>query len=105
VSPKAFIFRAGEEFREELKGKSEFDNFATILELLHQENFDELKPEEVGALTIAPIIGQDVERNEGGDELLGVGDVWWYPRYETTDPWQELAEKGTVTFIGAPKNK
>jgi len=58
-----------------------------------------VSPEEVGALTDAPIFGE-VDRDDHGN-LTKVHDLWWFPKYETIDPVQELREKGKVFFTHA----
>lgn len=69
--------------------------------LTANDSFDWLRPEEIGALTDAPIIAQDVERNDTG-ELVSTGAIFWYPQYETTDEISELMERGRLIFTRAP---
>lgn len=56
-----------------------------------------IQPEEIGALTSAPIFGNDAERNDMGD-LIRCDDVFWFPDYCLRDPWEELRNKGRVVF-------
>jgi hypothetical protein len=64
-----------------------------------------LSPEKIGALTDAPIITNDVEWDENRDEIVGLGDLWWYPQYELYDPLEEIQKNGFVVFTKAPGNK
>ena len=59
--------------------------------------YEILFPEEIGALTSAPIIGYDVLRDDSGD-LIEVQEVYWFPDYQVIDPIEELLEKGEVFF-------
>lgn len=55
-----------------------------------------LKPEEIGALTSAPIIGHGFAYDDYGEIQQG-GDnpkVWWFPQYETVDEFEELLKPG-----------
>lgn len=51
----------------------------------------------IGALTGAPIIAYDVERNDR-NELINVGDVFWFPNYAVESELETLLEKGEVVF-------
>jgi hypothetical protein len=59
-----------------------------------------IPPEAIGALTDAPIIGEAVINDDGDYE--GFGNVWWYPDYQVSDPWEELRRRGRVIFTLAP---
>ncbi len=56
-----------------------------------------IQPEEIGALTDAPIIGIDVQRDDQG-KLIHVGRAFWFPNYMVEDPLKTLLKKGTVVF-------
>lgn len=51
-----------------------------------------VNPEELGALTSAPILGTC---DETGTNII---DAWWYPGYELRSPQQDLMETGKCTF-------
>jgi hypothetical protein len=53
--------------------------------------------EQIGALTGAPILSDEVETNEDGD-IIHCGVVYWFERYQVESPVQTLLEKGEVTF-------
>src|SRR5579872_232493 len=44
-----------------------------------------VRPEDISALTDAPILSDDIEYNDHGD-VVSVGAVYWYPQYDVTDP-------------------
>ena len=49
------------------------------------ESWDFILPEEIGALTSAPISSDDCERTDEG-ELVRVGRIFWFPNYMIIDP-------------------
>ena len=64
--------------------------------LIANGGFDWIAPEEVGALTDAPIIGL-VSRDDQGN-ITGVEELYWFPNYQVKSPIETLANTGTVTF-------
>lgn len=70
-----------------------------IAEALH-ERWEFVRPEEVGALTSAPILAEcdGIVRDEADGSLVECGRVAWFPDYCIRDPWQELARTGRVVF-------
>lgn len=60
-----------------------------------------VKPEEIGALTQAPIIADDLVLGEHC-EVQAIGDVWWFPNYMVEHFGQTLLKHGSVTFTHAP---
>jgi hypothetical protein len=58
-----------------------------------------IQPEEIAALTSAPIFSDEAERDEQG-KLLAVRRVYWFPNYQIESPIQTLKEKGVVIFTG-----
>ncbi len=56
-----------------------------------------VRPEEIGALTDAPILSDDIEYDDEG-EVVRVGAVYWYPRYDVADPVAQLLANGSVEF-------
>src|SRR5687767_457297 len=56
-----------------------------------------IAPEEIGALTDAPILSDSVERDDQG-RLMKVGDVYWFPNYQVESAVQTLHDTGKVTF-------
>jgi hypothetical protein len=90
--------------RHELAQCNYFDKIEVhIAEELHRDNFEFIRPEWVGALTDSPILTNDLSIGDTGVAEF-VGDVWWFPNYMITDPWQELKNKGKVIFIPEENN-
>jgi hypothetical protein len=48
-------------------------------------------------LTEAPVIGEDVSFDEGGD-IVNVSELWYYKQYMILDFLKELEEHGEVIF-------
>lgn len=64
---------------------------------------DSVQPEEIAALTDAPIYCDWKETDDHGT-LENIGRVYWFERYQIEDPAEELAKYGEVVFPGAPEN-
>lgn len=71
-----------------------------------------IPPEDIGALTDAPILSDDwilIEWWRGAsddgahehDERIRNAKVWWFPDYAIRDPWEELKNIGYVIFESA----
>ncbi len=58
-----------------------------------------IAPEEIGALTDAPILSDDAARDDEG-RLTNIGRVFWFPNCQVESAVQTLRERGTVTFTG-----
>lgn len=56
-----------------------------------------LRPEDIGALTEAPILSEEVDFDNQG-VAHNVGTVYWYPQYDVSDPVAKLLENGYVDF-------
>ena len=56
-------------------------------------------PEDIGALTSAPILSDEVVRDEEGS-VVEVGRVFWYPDYQVRDEIEEPRMKMAVVFQG-----
>lgn len=54
----------------------------------------------LGALTDAPIIAYDVERDDMND-LISVGRVFWFPNYVIESELETLLTQGEVVFQSA----
>jgi hypothetical protein len=61
----------------------------------------QVNPEDVAALTDAPIVTNDLEIKDNGDVVVH-GSVWWYPAYERYHFGEELLKHGRVFFSFAP---
>ena len=62
--------------------------------------WEEILPEELGALTSAMLICDDVERGDNG-RIARVGCVYWNPCYAVMDEIAELRERSFVLFDSA----
>lgn len=62
-------------------------------------------PENIGALTEAPILTDEYDMSDGGDDRnwrpYPDAGVWWFPDYMVTCPWEQLAWRGRVLFRNA----
>ena len=54
-----------------------------------------IQPEEISALTSAPILGT---RNDIGTSQDNVDKVWWFPNYAVRNVQQDLADYGVAIF-------
>ncbi len=59
----------------------------------------ELRPEELGALTSALLISDDVVRDDEG-HVTDCGCIYWNPSYQVMDEIAELRQNGRVVFTG-----
>jgi hypothetical protein len=57
-------------------------------------------PEDIGALTAAPILTDDILRDEEG-RVVEIGRVFWYPDYAVRDEIEELRRDLVLVFQGA----
>jgi hypothetical protein len=60
--------------------------------------WDLVPPEQLGALTSAPIICYGARFDDDLEELLDPGRVFWFPSYMVVDELAELLEHGYVVF-------
>lgn len=67
-----------------------------IVQVLVDYGLEPIRPEEIGALTSAPIFALGVERDDDG-ELRDMSRVFWYPSYQLYD-WLEELRRGGVTL-------
>lgn len=56
-------------------------------------------PEDIGALTAAPIISDEIVRDDNG-RVIEAGRVYWYPDYAVRDEIEELRDKLLLLFQG-----
>ena len=75
---------------------------AALVELLEDHlcnGWELVRPEEIGALTSALLLSDEVDRDEVG-EIRAVGRVYWNPDYAVCDEVEQLREKHAVLFRG-----
>ncbi len=74
---------------------------SVVMEALH-EQWEFIAPEEIGALTDAPILadcdGLEWSGDDQGRIVRPDAVVAWFPDYMIRDPWRELANRGRVAF-------
>lgn len=56
-------------------------------------------PEDLGALTSAPILSDEISRDEKG-RVTEAGRVYWYPDYQVRDEIEEIRERLELLFQG-----
>jgi len=74
--------------------------FADMLEDHLCNGWEFIQPEEIGALTAAPILSDSAERDDQGN-LVKVDQVYWFPDYAVRSELDELYENGEVFFPAA----
>lgn len=55
--------------------------------------------EEIGALTDAPILSDEIVRDEAGS-IIEAGRAFWFPDYQVLDEIEELRNRGVLLFRG-----
>lgn len=71
----------------------------TLLEDHLETDWEWISPEEISALTAAPILSDDVDRDNHG-KITRIGRVYWYPDYAVRDEIEELLHNGVLIFKG-----
>lgn len=71
-----------------------------FLEEFFCNGWEWIHPEEIGALTDAPIISYDVTRDEDNN-ITEIGDVWAYADYMLFNPLEKLFENGSIVFMNS----
>ena len=71
-----------------------------LLEDWLANGWEMVPPEDIAALTSAPILSDSVKRDDKG-KLVSIGDAYWFPEYATTSELEELLGKGFVDFTKA----
>ena len=56
-----------------------------------------IAPEDIGAMTSAPILSDEVERDDNGG-ITALGAVYWFPDYAVSCELDELLVNGEVVF-------
>lgn len=93
------LTREGRAYAKELLLNEDFDANTRLWELLEDllcNGWDWIRPEEIGALTSAPIISNDAERDDNG-ELVSLDHCWGYMDYQIFDPVEQLL-KGKIIW-------
>lgn len=94
------------EILQDIKDTCQGDDIASLVELLEayqwrgNGNLYDVFPDDVGALTDAPMLSNEVDFCEDG-EIIVVGIVWWYPDYAVSNWLDVLIKNGNVVFTKA----
>jgi len=91
------------EFATIVEERDRFGIHAALCALLEDHpcnGWEMVPPEDIGALTAAPIVSDDILRNEEGS-VVEVGRVYWYPDYAVRDEIEELRKDLVLVFQGA----
>ncbi len=76
---------------------------STLYDLLDDHlcnGWDWVRPEEIGALTSAPILSDECSRDDQG-AIETVGVVYWHERYQVESAADELLTTGHVDFAAS----
>jgi len=74
-----------------------YPDFEEMIEWQLCNGWEFIWPEEIGALTDAPILSDAAERDDKG-VLTSVGRVYWYPQYQVHNPVEELDRRVSIYF-------
>lgn len=91
--------------RKELKARLEGKGYKSspnyiFLDLIEDwlcNGWEVIKPEEIGALTSALILSNEIVRNKY-NEVIDIGKVYWYSDYQIKSEVQELFDNGEILF-------
>ena len=61
-----------------------------------------VQPEQIGALTEAPILSDDIAHDDNGN-IENIGTIYWFPDYMIIDFAKQLLEKGETIFVREDK--
>jgi hypothetical protein len=89
-----------QELQRRLDNGDNIDAEATLYDLLEDHlcnGWEWILPEELGALTSAPILSDDCRRDDQG-RLIEVRPVFWFPSYQILSPVNQLLNAGHVDF-------
>lgn len=100
-----------EDVREALEAKEEGQKgwhqvFGEAFDGLLCNGWEWLAPEDIGALTDAPILSNCIDRDDDGAMTAHSGcglecGIFWFPNYMVEDPLETLRDKGEVFFTRA----
>ena len=90
-------------FSEIREQRDDFGINAALYALLEDHlcgGWEMVPPEDIGALTSAPILSDEISRDDHG-KVTNAGRVYWYPDYQVTDEIDEIDEirKELVLFF------
>jgi hypothetical protein len=83
--------------------RDQYGIVAAFLDLIADqlgEGWQEIKPEEIGALTASILLTDEADRDDSG-VLTRCGRVYWHPSYAVEDPIETLRTTGHFVLTGA----
>ena len=91
--------------REELLDRRDGENWKSgtdsiLYDLLEDHlanDWEMVPPEDIGALTSAPILSDSAQRDDQG-KLTAIGDVYWFPNYAVKCELETMLKNGFVDF-------
>jgi hypothetical protein len=96
------LTRQGKKFAKELLEQDSHPD-SKLWDLLEEHltnGWTVIKPEEIGALTEAPILSNDAIYNDEG-ELTSINKCYAYINYMIYDPIEELIKHNSIVFMDA----
>jgi hypothetical protein len=91
------------EFGTVVEERDRFGIHAALCTLLEDHlctGWEMVPPEDIGALTAAPILSDEISRDDHG-RVTAVGCVYWYPDYAVRDEIEEIQRDLVLVFQGA----
>lgn len=93
----------------EMKERNGDNDLAFLTDLLEETGWEPngqllaVQPEDLGALTEAPILTNDRTIEDDGTVTVP-GKVWWFPDYMVINFADELIDQGFTEFTAAPSS-
>lgn len=94
-----------EQFQRQAQRNIDHEVLASMLDhfgFIGNAQYLPILPEDIGALTDAPMFSDEVEYLEDGRKRV-TGNVWWFPAYSVEYFARVLRTQGKVTFNKAQK--
>jgi hypothetical protein len=85
--------------REERDRNGTHAALCALLEDHFGSGWEMVPPEDIGALTAAPILSDEIVRDEDG-RVVEVGRVYWFPDYAVRDEIEEIRRNLVLVFQG-----
>lgn len=92
-----------EELKEEAERLTEQSVNSALCDVLEDHlcnGWSMVRPEQIAALTSAPIITDDLNDDEDG-KVISTGTIWWFPDYQIRNEVAELLDGKSVVFTKA----
>ena len=90
------------EFGTIVEERTRFGIHAALCTLLEDHlctGWEMVPPEDIGALTAAPILSDEISRDDHG-RVTEVGRVFWFPDYAVRDEIEEIRRDLAIVFQG-----